>query len=106
MYTLDAYHLTSVRCLSYPNKSLENMGRTLYCFAFDGKSVPFESLRETHAILPTSGIPIIPKIKNAAIKFGTTPIKDNLIFLNKITNIEKIPTITKPKVKICDLNKL
>ena len=25
--------------------------------------------------------PIIPKIKKAAIKFGTTPIKDNLMFL-------------------------
>ena len=32
--------------------------------------------------------PIIPKIKKAAIKFGTTPIKDNLIFLNKTINIE------------------
>ena len=26
--------------------------------------------------------PMIPNIKKAAIKFGTTPIKDNLIFLN------------------------
>ena len=50
--------------------------------------------------------PIIPKIKNAAIKLGTTPIKDNFIFLNKIINIEKIPIITNPKVKICDLNRL
>ena len=50
--------------------------------------------------------PIIPNMKNAAIKLGTTPIKDNLIFLNKIINIENIPIITKPKVKICDLNKL
>ena len=49
---------------------------------------------------------MIPKIKNAAIKFGTTPIKDNLIFLNRIINIEKIPIITNPKVKIWDLNKL
>ena len=39
--------------------------------------------------------PIIPKIKKAAIKFGTTPIKDNLIFLKRITNIPKIPIITK-----------
>ena len=43
---------------------------------------------------------IIPKIKKAAIKFGTTPIKDNLIFLNKIINIPNIPIITKPKVNI------
>ena len=33
--------------------------------------------------------PIIPKIKNAAKKFGTTPINDNLIFLNKIQNISE-----------------
>ena len=51
-------------------------------------------------------IPIMPKIKNAAIKFGTTPIKDNFIFLNKIKNIPNIPIITKPSVRICDLNKL
>ncbi len=44
-------------------------------------------------VIISSGIPrrpIIPKIKNAAIKFGTTPIKDNFIFLNKIINIENI----------------
>ena len=60
-------------------------------------------------VIMSSGIlskPIIPKIKKAAIKFGTTPIKDSFIFLNKIKNIINIPTITKPKVKICDLNKL
>ena len=45
-------------------------------------------------------MPIIPKIKNAAIKFGTTPIKDNLIFLNRTINIAKIPIITSPKVRI------
>ena len=45
-------------------------------------------------------------MKNAAIKFGITPINDNLIFLKRITNIKNIPTITNPKVKICDLNKL
>ena len=28
--------------------------------------------------------PIIPKIKKAAIKLGTTPINDRVIFLNKI----------------------
>ena len=44
--------------------------------------------------------PIIPKIKKAAMKFGTTPIKDNLMFLKRTTNIENIPIITKPKVKI------
>ena len=53
-----------------------------------------------------SSKPIIPSMKNAAIKFGTTPIKDNLIFLNRIKNIIKIPIITNPKVSICDLNKL
>ena len=50
--------------------------------------------------------PIIPNMKKAAIKFGTTPINESLIFLNNIKNIINIPTITKPKVKICDLNKL
>ena len=50
--------------------------------------------------------PIIPRIKNAAIKFGTTPIKDKVIFLNKIRNIMVMPAITTPKVNICDLNRL
>ena len=40
--------------------------------------------------------PIIPRIKNAAIKFGITPIKDKSIFLNKIKNIKNIPIITIP----------
>ena len=31
--------------------------------------------------------PIIPKIKKAAMKFGTTPIKDNLMFLILFRNI-------------------
>ena len=44
--------------------------------------------------------PIIPKIKKAAIKFGTTPIIDKMTFLNKIRNIPKIPIMTIPKVKI------
>ena len=44
--------------------------------------------------------PIIPKIKKAAIKFGTTPIKDSLMFLNNIKNITKIPIITNPNVNI------
>ena len=44
--------------------------------------------------------PIIPKIKNAAIKFGTTPIKDSFKFLNNIKNIKKIPIMTKPNVSI------
>ena len=60
-------------------------------------------------VIMSNGIPskpIIPKIKKAAIKFGTTPIKDNLMFLNKMKNIINIPIITKPSVKICDLNKL
>ena len=50
--------------------------------------------------------PIIPNIKNAAIKFGTTPINDRVKFLKSIRNIKKIPAITKPRVNICDLNKL
>ena len=48
--------------------------------------------------IPSS--PIIPKIKKAAIKFGTTPINDNLMFLNKTKNITKIPAITNPNVSI------
>ena len=54
-------------------------------------------------VIISSGMPskpIIPNIKKAAIKFGTTPIKDNVKFLNNIKNITKIPTITKPSVKI------
>ena len=31
--------------------------------------------------------PIIPKIKKAAIKFGTTPIRANLIFLKMYYNM-------------------
>ena len=50
--------------------------------------------------------PIIPKIKNAAIKFGTTPIRAKVIFLNKIKNIKVIPAITIPRVNIWDLNRL
>ena len=50
--------------------------------------------------------PIIPKIKKAAIKFGITPMSEILIFLKSIKNITNIPIITKPRVKIWDLNKL
>ena len=50
--------------------------------------------------------PIIPRIKKAAIKFGITPISEILIFLKRIKNITNIPTITKPRVNIWDLNKL
>ena len=53
-----------------------------------------------------SSKPIMPSIKKAAKKFGTTPINDKVIFLNKIKNIIVIPAITIPKVNICDLNKL
>ena len=53
-----------------------------------------------------SSNPIIPSMKKAAIKFGTTPIRDNLIFLKSIRNIANIPIITKPKVSICDLKRL
>ena len=45
-------------------------------------------------------IPIIPNIKNAAIKLGITPISASFKFLNKIINIKKIPNITNPKVRI------
>ena len=54
-------------------------------------------------VIISSGIPIIPmipKIKKAAIKFGTTPRIEIFKFLNKIKNIAKIPIITKPSVKI------
>ena len=44
--------------------------------------------------------PIIPKIKKAAIKFGTTPIKDKVKFLKRTKNINKIPIIVTPKDKI------
>ena len=60
-------------------------------------------------VIISSGIPnnpINPNIKKAAIKFGTTPIKANFKFLNRIINIIKIPSITNPSVKIWDLNKL
>ena len=40
------------------------------------------------------------KFLPAAIKFGTTPIKASLMFLNKTINIAKIPIMTNPKVKI------
>ena len=45
-------------------------------------------------------------MKKAAKKLGTTPINESVVFLNKIKNIKKIPRITKPKVNICDLNRL
>ena len=60
-------------------------------------------------VIISKGIPIKPiiqRIKKAAIKFGTTPIKESTTFLNKIRNIKKIPSITIPKVSICYLNKL
>ena len=60
-------------------------------------------------VIISNGIPIkpiIPRIKKAAIKFGTIPIKEIAVFLNKIKNMKKIPTITIPNVKIWDLNKL
>ena len=60
----------------------------------------WEATTQAKADPEISSIPIIPKIKNAAIKFGTIPIKDNLTFLNKIMNIIKIPVITSPNVKI------
>ena len=60
-------------------------------------------------VIMSKGIPkrpIIPKIKKAAIKFGTTPMKESLIFLKSTMNIAKIPTITNPNVSICDLKRL
>ena len=47
-----------------------------------------------------SNKPMIPRIRKAAIKFGTTPINDKVIFLNKIKNIKVIPAITTPRVNI------
>ena len=44
--------------------------------------------------------PIIPRIKKAAIKFGTIPMKDKATFLNSIKNIRNIPNMTIPKVRI------
>ena len=43
-------------------------------------------------VIISSGMPrkpIIPRIKKAAIKFGTTPIEARTIFRNKIKNIKK-----------------
>ena len=60
-------------------------------------------------VIMSKGIPskpIIPRMKKAAKKFGTIPINERIIFLNKIKNIKKIPSITTPKVNICDLNRL
>ena len=54
-------------------------------------------------VIISNGIPIrpiIPNMKKAAIKLGTTPIKDKITFLNNIKNIKKIPKITIPRVKI------
>ena len=47
-----------------------------------------------------SSKPIIPKIKKAAIKFGTTPIKDKTTFLKRIRNIKVIHAMTIPRVNI------
>ena len=41
-----------------------------------------------------------------ANKLGIIPIIANFIERNKIININAIPIITTPRVKICDLNKL
>ena len=44
-------------------------------------------------VIMSNGIsnnPIIPSIKKAAIKFGTTPINESLIFLNNIRNEEQV----------------
>ena len=54
-------------------------------------------------VIMSNGIfsrPIIPNMKKAAIKFGITPINDNLTFLKRIKNIANIPIITKPNVSI------
>ena len=66
-----------------------------YCDSSNGNS---------HQGIPSE--PIIPRIKKAAKKFGTIPMTDTIVFLNKIKNIKKIPRRTIPKVSICDLNKL
>ena len=54
-------------------------------------------------VIMSSGIPstpIKPRIENAAIKFGITPIKEIFKFRNKTKNIAIIPHITRPKVNI------
>ena len=54
-------------------------------------------------VIMSNGIPnnpIIPKMKKAAIKLGTIPMKESTVFLNKIKNIKKIPSITIPSVSI------
>ena len=51
-------------------------------------------------VIMSKGIPsnpIMPRIKKAAIKFGTTPIKESIKFLNKIKNIIKIANKVKIK---------
>mgnify|MGYP003305906469 CR=1 FL=1 len=53
-------------------------------------------------VIISSGIPskpIIPRIKKAAIKFGTTPIEARTIFRNKTKNIKK-ETFCDPNMKI------
>ena len=60
-------------------------------------------------VIISNGIPnkpIMPKIKKAAIKLGTTPIKERVKFLKSIKNIKVIPAITTPRVNICDLKRL
>ena len=47
-----------------------------------------------------SSKPMIPRIRKAAIKFGMTPIKDKVMFLNRIKNIMVIPAITIHRVNI------
>ena len=100
------------------NKVNENFVELYAVFGLGGR-INFTSLNDTPDRLTPTAIPIviaaiviviissgmpkrpiIPNIKKAAIKFGTTPIKQSLMFLNKIMNIAKIPIITSPKVKI------
>jgi len=46
-----------------------------------------------------SSIPIIPKIKKAAIKFGTTPMSEIFIFLKRIKNIIKYQPLQNQELK-------
>ena len=60
-------------------------------------------------VIISSGIPskpIIPKNKKSCYKIWHDAYKSKKIFLNKMKNIVEIPSITIPKVSICDLNKL
>ena len=83
-----------------------------YIFNSVGKTIWVQNEEWMHAITAVSGsgpayfFHMMDLLKKAAMKLGTIPIKERVIFLNNIKNIINIPNITMPKVNICDLNKL